>query len=237
MSRHAQGAVLLILGATLLSISAFSTTYVNYVKPGFRPLLMGAGAVLAVLGLLSVVADVLGRPAAHDHDHDHGHGHGPRVAWLLAAPVFALVLVAPPALGAFAARRTDGPPAPPRTAAYHALAESEVTELTLGEFIGRAYAPSGPSLTGRKVRLIGFAVPAEDGRGWYLARMQLRCCAADALALEVAVHGAPAPAEDSWVAVTGTWIPWQHGVPDDYVVPAVTATSVTGIEQPAEPYE
>ncbi|SEG82231.1 TIGR03943 family protein [Nonomuraea solani] len=229
MSRQAQGAILLTLGATLLSISAFSTTYVNYVKPGFRPLLMGAGAVLTVLGLLSVVADLLNRPSTHDH--------GPRVAWLLTAPVFALVLIAPPALGAFAARRTDGPPAPSRTATYSALAQSEVTELTLGEFIGRAYAPSDPSLAGRKVRLIGFAVPGEGGRGWYLTRMHIRCCAADAFALEVAVHGAPAPAEDSWVAVTGTWMPWRDGVPDGYGAPDFTATDVTGIEQPAEPYE
>ncbi|WP_165974550.1 TIGR03943 family putative permease subunit [Nonomuraea deserti] len=229
MSRQTQGAVLLVLGATLLSISAFSTTYLNYVRPGFRPLIVGAGAVLAALGLLSVVADMLGRPRAHDH--------GSRVAWLLAAPVFALVLVAPPALGAFAARRDDGSPARSRTAAHDALARSGVTELTLGEFIGRAYAPSSPTLAGRKVRLIGFAVPGEGGRGWYLTRMQVRCCAADALALEVAVHGAPAPAEDSWVAVTGTWVPWPDGVPDEYAVPDLTATEVSGIEQPTEPYE
>ncbi|WP_165977400.1 TIGR03943 family putative permease subunit [Nonomuraea diastatica] len=229
MSRQTQGAVLLVLGATLLSISAFSTTYLNYVRPGFRPLLVGAGAVLAVLGLLSVVADLLGR--------SRGRDHGSRVAWLLAAPVFALVLITPPALGAFAARRDDGSPARSQTAAHGALARSGVTELTLGEFIERAYAPSNPSLAGRKVRLIGFAVPGEGGRSWHLTRMRIRCCAADALALEVAVHGAPAPAEDSWVAVTGTWVPWPDGVPDDYVVPELAATEVTGIERPAEPYE
>ncbi|TDC05871.1 TIGR03943 family protein [Nonomuraea longispora] len=229
VSRQTQGAVLLILGATVLSISAFSTTYVNYVKPGFRPLLVGAGAVLAVLGLLSVVAGLVDRPGAHQR--------GPRVAWLLAVPVFAIVLIAPPALGAFAARHGDGPPALVRTGGYSALTGGEVMELTLGEFIGRAYARSGPSLAGRKVRLIGFAVPAEDGKSWYLTRMRIRCCAADALALEVAVQGAAAPAEDSWVAVTGTWVPWRDGVPDEYVVPALAATAVTAVERPAEPYE
>ncbi|MEV0831417.1 TIGR03943 family putative permease subunit [Nonomuraea rubra] len=229
MSRQAQGAVLLILGATVLSISAFSTTYVNYVRPGFRPLLVGAGAVLVVLGLLSVAAGLLDRPGAHRH--------GPRVAWLLAVPVFAIVLIAPPALGAFAARQSGGPPAPARTGGYGALAGGEVTELTLGEFIGRAYARSGPPLAGRQVRLVGFAVPAEDGSGWHLTRMRIRCCAADALALEVAVQGVAAPAEDTWVAVTGTWVPWRGGVPDDYVVPALNATAVTAVERPAEPYE
>ncbi|UBU18332.1 TIGR03943 family putative permease subunit [Nonomuraea gerenzanensis] len=229
MSRQAQGAVLLILGATVLSISAFSTTYVNYVQPGFRPLLVAAGAVLAALGLLSVAAGVLDRPGARQR--------GPRVAWLLTVPVFAVVLVAPPALGAFAARHSDGPPVLVRTEGHLPLTGGEVTELTLGEFIGRAYARSGPSLAGRKVRLVGFAVPAEDGRSWYLTRMQIRCCAADALALEVAVQGAASPAENAWVAVTGTWVPWRGGVPDDYVVPAVAATAVTAVERPAEPYE
>ncbi|HEX6245842.1 MAG TPA: hypothetical protein VFZ61_33185, partial [Polyangiales bacterium] len=44
----------------------------------------------------------------HDHDHDHGHGHDhghhePRVGWLLILPVLGLLLVAPPALGSYAA--------------------------------------------------------------------------------------------------------------------------------------
>ncbi|MEU8362726.1 TIGR03943 family protein [Nonomuraea sp. NPDC048882] len=228
MSRQAQGAVLLILGATVLSVSAFSTTYLNYVRPGFRPPLVAAGTVLVLLGLLSVVADVLDRP---------GGAHGTRVAWLLAVPAFVIVLIAPPALGAFAARRDDGPPAPVRAEGYRALAGGEVTELTLGEFIGRAYARPGPSLAGRKVRLVGFAVRAGDGGGWYLTRMRIGCCAADALALEVAVQRAAAPPEDAWVAVTGTWVPWPDGVPDDYVVPALAATAVTAVGRPAEPYE
>ncbi|MGR6917925.1 TIGR03943 family putative permease subunit [[Actinomadura] parvosata] len=230
MSRQAQGAVLLVLGATVLSISAFSTTYVNYVKPGFRPLLVGAGAVLTVLGLLSVVAGLLGRPGP-------AHHHGTRAAWLMAVPAFAIVLIAPPPLGAFAARQSGRPPALARAEPYAPLAGGGAAELTLGEFIGRVYARPGQSLAGKKVRLIGFAVPAEDGRGWYLTRMRIRCCAADALALEVAVQGAAAPAEGSWVAVTGTWVPWQHGVPDDYVVPTLAATGVAAVEQPAEPYE
>ncbi|WP_433428369.1 TIGR03943 family putative permease subunit [Nonomuraea sp. CA-141351] len=227
MNRQTQGALLVILGAVLLTISAFSTTYVNYVKPGFRPLLVGAGVVLVVLGLLSVVQGWLGRPGAH--------GHAPRVAWLLAAPVFAVVMVAPPPLGSFAVRLADGAPAPSRTANYGKLGRGGVTELTLGEFIGRAYAPSGSSLTGRKVRLTGFAVPSKTG--WYVTRMRINCCAADAMALEVAVHGVPSPKENAWVRVTGTWTPWKGGIPDDYEPPALTATEVTAIAQPAEPYE
>ncbi|MEU6719539.1 TIGR03943 family protein [Nonomuraea sp. NPDC046802] len=224
MNRQTQGALLVILGAVLLTISAFSTTYVNYVKPGFRPLLVGAGAVLVGLGLLSVVQGWLGTPGAH----------APRVAWLLAAPVFAIVMVAPPPLGSFAARLDDGASPPSPIAIYGELGHSGVTELTLGEFIGRAYAPSGSSLMGRKVRLTGFAVPSKTG--WYVTRMRINCCAADAMALEVAVHGVPSPKENTWVQVTGTWIP-RKGRPSDTYVPAITASDVHSISPPTAPYE
>ncbi|MDP4503237.1 TIGR03943 family putative permease subunit [Nonomuraea turcica] len=214
MSRQAQGWLLVVLGATLLSVSAFSAMYANYVRTGFRPALIATGAVLIALGLATAFRR---RPGQH----------APRVAWLLAAPVFAIVLVAPPALGSYAARRQSGPP-PPATA----YAGPPAADLTLGEFIGRAY---GASLAGRRIRLTGFVVTS--GRGWHLTRMRINCCAADALPLEVTVNGAPAPPEDSWVRVTGTWVPWKDGIPSDYVPPAIAATEVVRIEPPAEPYE
>ncbi len=213
MTRQAQGWLLVVLGATLLSVSAFSAMYANYVRPGFRPVLIATGAVLVALGLLAAFRS---RP-----------GHAPRVAWLLAAPVFAIVLVAPPALGSYAARRQQAPP-PPATAYSGAPA----ADLTLGEFIGRA---QGGSLAGRRVRLTGFVVTTEGG--WHLARMRINCCAADALALEVTVHGAPAPPEDSWVRVTGTWMPGKDDPSGAYVPPAISATEVVPVEPPAEPYE
>lgn len=213
MSRQAQGWLLVVLGATLLSVSAFSTMYANYVRPGFRPALIGTGAVLVTLGLLTAL-----RPRP---------GHAPRVAWLLAAPVFAIVLITPPALGSYAARRHQGPPPP--AAAYQG---APATDLTLGEFIARA---TGTSLTGHRVRLTGFVVTS--GSGWHLTRMRINCCAADALALEVTVEGAPAPPEDTWVRVTGTWIPRPAGTSGAYVPPAIAATEVVTVEPPAEPYE
>jgi uncharacterized repeat protein (TIGR03943 family) len=213
VTRQAQGWLLVVLGATLLSVSAFSTMYANYVRTGYRPVLIVTGAALVTLGLLAAFRR---RP-----------GHAPRVAWLLAAPVFAIVLVAPPALGSYAARRQQAPP--PATTAYHG---TPATDLTLGEFVARSY---GTSLTDRRVRLTGFVVTSENG--WHLTRMRINCCAADALALEVTVRGAPAPPEDTWVRVTGTWVPWKDGVPGEYVPPAIAASEVVRIEPPAEPYE
>lgn len=239
VKRQTQSLMLLILGGALLNISVFSGTYVNYVKPGFRPLLIGAGAVLVGLALVTLVLQWRNHNEhAQDQGHGHDHGHGPRVAWLLAVPVFAIVLVAPPALGSFAAGSEDDAPAPrpPTPVAYRQLSVG-VPELTLGEFIGRAYDPAGTSLAGRQVKLTGFVVPSKKKNRWYVTRMQISCCAADALALKVAVQGVPTPRENSWVQVTGTWIPWKGKIPNGYVIPDMSATDVTKIDQPAEPYE
>ncbi|MFB4262980.1 TIGR03943 family protein [Nonomuraea sp. GTA35] len=206
MSGRSQASLLLVLGATLLAVSAFTPMYANYVRPGYRPALVAAGVVLVLLAL----------PAFGRRER------APRVAWLLAAPVFAIVVVVPPPLGSYAAR--NGVAAPPPATGYRALGEG-VTELTLGEFTGRA--ASGASLAGRRVSLTGFAVHAPGG--WYLARMRMACCAADAFVLEVAVEGAGAPREDAWVRVTGTWVPREE--------PAIKADAVVPVAPPEEPYE
>ena len=112
VKRQTQSLMLLILGGALLNISAFSNTYVNYVKPGFRPLLLGAGVVLVILALVSLVRQWRGQGGGQGDGHDHGDDHGPRVAWLLAVPVFTIVLIAPPALGSFAAGGEDDAPTP-----------------------------------------------------------------------------------------------------------------------------
>lgn len=44
-----------------------------------------------------------------------------------------------------------------------------------------------PLLRGQPVELTGFVVPAEQD-GWYLTRMKIFCCAADAAALKVRVR-------------------------------------------------
>jgi hypothetical protein len=72
------------------------------------------------------------------------------------------------------------------------LPAQPVVPLTLAEFSGRARWDQA-SLTGRRVRLTGFVTPAREG-GWYLTRMSLRCCAADAMVWRVAVTAAgPVP--------------------------------------------
>ncbi|TMR88426.1 TIGR03943 family putative permease subunit [Nonomuraea basaltis] len=265
MTRSSQGLLLILLGGALLQISAFSADFANYVKPGFRPLLIAAGAVLIVLGVAVLAAErrrrrdaasraalaragleeelhlarLLGRepavsgPGARD-EHDEHHD-GIRVAWLLAVPVAAIFLIAPPALGSYAVQQAEHAPAPPPPSVVDAdlppLKSGRVNDLSMSEFAGRTWSDPG-SLKGRTVRLTGFVVPSASGREWYVARLRIGCCAADALTMKAAVRGAPAPGTDTWVRVTGTWVPADGTAP-----PALDATRVEAVAAPGEPYE
>ncbi|MEQ4721047.1 TIGR03943 family protein [Nonomuraea sp. B19D2] len=268
-----QSLLLLLLGGALLKISAFSTDFTNYVKPGFRPLLIAAGAVLVILAVATLIkerrmsvltarqarqarlaharlaedahlARLTGRePATPVQACSPGHEHGKdgRVAWLLTAPVAAILLIAPPALGSYAAQQAQPAPPPPPPSVVDAQAVKplnsyRVNVLSLAEFADRAWYEPSRSLAGKTVRLTGFVLPSPDEGEWYIARMRISCCAADALTMKVIVRGAPAPATDTWVRVTGTWIP-RKGRPSDTYVPAVTASDVHPVSPPVEPYE
>ena len=114
MNRQAQGVVLLLLGGAVLKASV-TDMYLRYVKAGLRPFLIAAGVVLVAAAVMTLSYDfradrdrAADQQDVDDHD-DHGHDHGgtahrePRVGWLLILPVLGLLLVAPPALGSYAA--------------------------------------------------------------------------------------------------------------------------------------
>lgn len=238
MNRLTQSMVLVLLGGAVLRITTVSTAYLNYVRPGFRPFLIAAGVVVVVLGVIGLVQEWRG-PTEPDGHHGHHHAHAPRVAWLLTLPVFAIFLIAPPALGAFSARSEEAP-ARPVTAAesYDTLSAGQVNEMTIGEFVGRAWGEAD-ALAGRQVRLTGFSVPSAKKKDrWYLARIQIACCAADGVALKVAVLGTEMPPENTWVEVVGTWKrPPSGELEPGTVAPELNVTSITPIPQPVEPYE
>ena len=86
MNRNTQSALMALLGGLLISITV-SGRFTSYVKPGFGPLLMIAGAILVVVGVASIVlgvrADLRARrgarlPSAAGRDrtgvHDHATG-------------------------------------------------------------------------------------------------------------------------------------------------------------------
>ncbi|MET8623799.1 TIGR03943 family protein [Kitasatospora sp. NPDC004669] len=158
-----------------------------------------------------------------------------------------LLCLAPPPLGSFSANRdgTDAvveqtgytpltPPAPGASGAAIDPWVGVVTPMSLTEFIGRSRDPER-SLEGRKVRLTGFVSPGAQPGEWYLNRLVVSCCAADARRLRVLVRADdPAPAIDSWVDLTGTWKP----TPDapTTAAPRIDVSEQHAVPQPRAPY-
>lgn len=234
MRRETQHVLLLLLGGALIRIAA-DDTFLRYVRPGHRWLLIGAGAVmvaLAAIGFVHDVRDARGSTAA-THDHPGAERHAP---WLLLVPVLVIALVAPPALGADAVTRAGPGNATVRDAdVFPALPAGPAPELGLGEFVQRAVWDGTGSLTGREVALVGFVV--HRGGAVELARLTIACCAADARPSRVRLTGPTAvdvPA-DTWLRVHGTVVPGSGSTRQQ--VPDLTVTGFEPIPAPADPYE
>lgn len=239
MNRRTQHVLLALLGGALLRIAA-DDTFLRYVRPGHRPLLVAAGVVMVVLAGVGVLRDLRRERAVDPHEHgSHGSGGAERIApWLLLLPVLAMAVVAPPALGADAVARAgpvDGtaitlPPLPP----------GPVVELGMGEFVQRAVWDTGATLDGREVALTGFAVPRAGGVE--LARLTIMCCAADARVHRVRMAGPlgfdglglDGLAPDTWVRVQGRLRPGPRP-PDG--VPTIDVDVVDRVVAPRDPYE
>ncbi len=238
MSRSVQAIILILVGGVLLRVVA-SDVHLNYVKPSMGVPLVASGVILLALGALALWDAI--RDGQHDDgsspagdDHAHGHG-GPAAAWALLLPVVAILVVPAAPLGSFTANRVD--PIAPQIAADSVFPPltADPADLSIGEFVSRAIWDEGRTLAGQRVRLIGFASPA-DGGGWDLTRLGLSCCAADAYVVKVTPVGAPTVAADTWVEVVGTW---QPGGPTQVegAIPRLVVESVTPTEQPVNPYD
>lgn len=59
MNKEAQSVVVMLLGGLLVGITV-SGRFTSYVRPGFGPLLLAAGIILVIVGILSLVAVILG---------------------------------------------------------------------------------------------------------------------------------------------------------------------------------
>ncbi|MGW6732233.1 TIGR03943 family putative permease subunit [Streptomyces sp. NPDC055013] len=233
MRRYGPAALLLLTGAAILRISLLSELYLRYVQAGLRPYLVVSGSLLVLLG---TAAAVVGRREQEPHGEHGGHHHGPRIAWLLALPALALLLFPPPALGSYSAGREAAQRAAQGVGAFPALPAGDPVALTLAEFSSRAIYDSGRSLTGRTVRMTGFVTRDDDGT-WYVTRLLVSCCAADATTGKAEIRGADAPPADAWVTVTGTWHPRGALGTDGAWPPVLDAASVRRVAQPANPYE
>jgi uncharacterized repeat protein (TIGR03943 family) len=224
--RDTQHVLLVLLGGALLRIAA-DDTYLRYVRPPHRWLLLAAGAVIVVLAIVGLVRDRTGPPA-----HEHG-GHSP---WLLLVPVLVIALVTPPALGADSVGRAGARNAAVQDSdVFGPLPPGDPAELSVAEFVQRAVWDTTGALAGREVQLTGFVV--RRGAATELARLTIACCAADARPNRVRLVGdVNDPEPDTWLQVQGVL---QEGSATEATghVPALTVTSARTIPPPPDPYE
>jgi putative membrane protein len=234
VNRKAQGIVLLLVGAAILRAS-LTDLYLRYVKAGLRPLLLVAGAVLIVAALATFWYEWRSARARRPAEHEHRE---PRVAWLLVLPLFALILVAPPALGSYAADRTGTALQPPGD--FPHLPAGDPLDITVHDYAARAVYDHGRSLGDRRIRITGFLTAGRQGRAPYLTRMVFNCCAADAQPIKVGLAGQVPNAVPSgtWLVVVGTYTSTQ--IKDDInggPIPFIDVSQARQIRAPQYPYE
>ncbi len=234
MNKQAQAVIMLLFGGAILKAS-LSDLYLRYVKEGLRPFLIAAGVMLVAAAVLTLWYDLRGKPDAHAHHH-----HEPNVGWLLLLPVLGLLLVAPPALGSYAAGQAGTVLTSAGTDSdYPALPPGDPVDVGLLDYASRAVFDGGRSLTGRTLRLTGFVTPGPDGQPM-LARMVMSCCAADGRPIKVALTGdvpAAVPA-DTWIEVVGAWTDKTGQDPVNQAqVPYVQVRSWREVPAPKQQYE
>jgi uncharacterized repeat protein (TIGR03943 family) len=244
VNAETQGGILILTGGVVARM-AVSGTYLLYVRQGMRPWLLSSALVLVVLGCLRVWSALRPGPAAAAGPAaGHGHEpHAPAVAWLLVLPVLAVVLIAPNPLGSFTAARqsaTVAVVAPPDPFPPLERSADGTVALPVMEFVRRALFDDRRSLAGVPVRLVGMVAPAAKGgtEDFRLVRFMIACCAADAQAVQVAVHGVPGsvPPTDAWVEVVGRWRAPTAAEADDQVPPFVV-DEIRTVPRPESPYE
>ncbi|MFJ3622329.1 TIGR03943 family putative permease subunit [Streptomyces iakyrus] len=231
MNRLAQTALLFLLGATLLHAGT-TDLYLRYVKEGLRPMVLLAGAILIATAAATLWYD------RRSPDDAHHHHREPRVSWLLALPVLALILVAPPALGSYSAAHTGT--ALTKPFGFPALPAGDTPlRLAVADYAGRAVYDGGRSLRDRRLKITGFVTL--DRRGTpYLVRMGLNCCAADAQPVKIALTGAIPPVlrPDTWLEITGTYTPRRMKDPvNGGPIPYLKVTTARPVPTPHDPYD
>ncbi|MEU1466163.1 TIGR03943 family protein [Streptomyces sp. NPDC005727] len=241
MNRQAQAAVLLLIGVALLH-AGLTDLYLRYVKGGLRPLLLMAGTLLAMTALATAWyewkrARRKERGACTgDETRERAHRE-PLTSWLLVLPLFALILVAPPALGSYSAMRTGTALQPPY--GYAKLPTGDPVPISLVDYAGRAFYDHGHSLEGRSVRITGFVAVARSGTP-YLVRMALNCCAADAQPVKIGLTGniPPVLQPNAWLEVTGRYTAQRTRDPvNNGPIPFLQVTEARPASTPHDPYD
>jgi uncharacterized repeat protein (TIGR03943 family) len=249
--RDLHGLILLLVGGTLLKL-AVTGDYLRYVKAGLRPYLIAAGVVLVVVAVLSLLGRVragTGHDAGAGHDghsgeeDDDGHGHGTGrgwldVAWLLVVPMAVLLLIAPSALGSYSASRSGTALGAAPSSDFPPLPSGDPVRVSVLDYASRAVFDKGQSLTGRQITLSGFLLAAPSG--WYLTRMVITCCAADAQPIKVGLTGSvpPSLSANEWLEVTGRYsTKVDHDGVNGETIPYLDVATARPTAAPKEQYD
>ncbi|GHH91131.1 membrane protein [Streptomyces capillispiralis] len=230
LNRQAQAALLFLLGAAVLH-AGLTDLHLRYVKAGLRPLLLLSGAVLVATAAATLRYEWRGRREEDAEPHRE-----PRISWLLTLPLFALILVAPPALGSYSATHTGT--ALQKPFGFPDLPARGPLRLGVEEYAARAVYDDGRHLSGRPISITGF-VALDRADAPHLVRMTLNCCAADAQPVKIALTGAIPPVlrPDTWLEVTGTYTPRRTRDPvNDGPVPYFDVTAAEPVPPPSDPY-
>jgi uncharacterized repeat protein (TIGR03943 family) len=235
-----QATVLFLIGGALLH-ATFTEQYLRYVKSGLRPLLLAAGIVLILTAAATAWYEwrrSRETRGAREHEDGCGPAHRePRISWLLLLPLFALILVAPPALGSYSAMRAGTGLQQPW--AFAELPAGDPVQLSLVDYAGRAAYEQGRSLGDRRVTVTGFLAFDDSGEP-YLTRMILNCCAADAQPVKIGLSGQIPPVlqPDSWLEVTGTYTGKQTADPiNGGPIPFIDISQARPVPAPVDEYE
>ncbi|WP_413747385.1 TIGR03943 family putative permease subunit [Synechococcus sp. MIT S9507] len=213
--------LVLTLWGWVLVWSSLSSRLDLLLNAAFHPVVVIAGVVLMLLGLLQL--RLLGRRRA---------GVAPLV-WLLSAGVALLILVMPPepSFSDLAASRPDSLPAAPSLSFF-----LPPEQRTLTEWVRLLRSQPDPELhAGDPVRISGFVLD-RPGEPLQLARLTVRCCLADATPAGLPVDWPEEanPQPDQWFSIEGTMIVQErNGVPVSVVKP----NRMTLIPRPDRPLE
>lgn len=229
-----------LIGGAMLRV-AFTDVYLRYVKTELRPLLLVAGIVLIIAAIATVWYDWRGSRATQEdetgREHHDSHAHRePRVSWLLVLPLFALILVAPPALGSYSAMRAGTALPPPL--GLTTLPTSDPLQLSVVDYAGRAVYDHGRSLRDRRITITGFIAYDQNGEP-YLTRMVLNCCAADAQPVKIGLSGQIPPVlqPDTWLEVTGAYTDKQTKDPvNEGAIPFIDIIQARPVPAPSDEY-
>lgn len=218
MTTRTQALILLTLGIVLAKL-AWGVMLLRYVRPSSRTAVLVAAGVLIALAWWRLLSDE--------------RSAGSRTGWLVLAPVIAIAVVSPPALGALTADRAPSAPTRP-TAALPPLSDAVPVPIRVSDLVVRSYWDNGRSLRGHVLQIVGF-VRGTTERGFVLTRLVITCCAADAEPNDVEIRSDErAPPRDAWVAVTGRFGGMSTA---NAFTPLLIATSVRAVDAPDDPYE